>query len=235
MAKATLAIGTAVAVAALVPTVGTAAPKAQIDHVILGVSDLDQGVASFEEQTGVRPVYGGKHPRGTHNALVALGEGLYLEIIALQPGVKPPDDLAPIGDLRSLTPIGWAVSFPDVAELRRELSAASIPLTEPRPGSRPTPTGGILSWHTLGLQSDFEGAPFFIVWSADSPHPATTSPTGCSLRQWRIAGPHHRVLEQLRNAIGLAVQTAEASQPTFQLSLACPKGTVDFESATVRP
>jgi hypothetical protein len=232
MAKTTPVVGAAIAVATLLPQLGAAAPKAQIDHVILGIDDLDEGVASFERLTGVRPVYGGKHPRGTHNALVALGDGLYLEIIALQPGASPPGDLAALEGMQSLAPIGWAVSAPDVAELRSALSAAGIAVTEGRPGSRETPSGATLSWHTFGLRDDFEEAPFFIVWSAESPHPSTTSPSGCSLVRWQAAGPHYRVLEQMHEALGLSAQTAEASQPTFRLSLACPKGTVSFESPT---
>ena len=45
-----------------------AAPAAQIDHILLGIDDLDRGVKAFEESTGVKPVYGGTHPGGTHNA-----------------------------------------------------------------------------------------------------------------------------------------------------------------------
>ena len=58
---------------------GAVAPAAQVDHILLGIDDLDRGMEQFEKLTGVRPVYGGKHPRGTHNALVSLGNGTYLE------------------------------------------------------------------------------------------------------------------------------------------------------------
>jgi Glyoxalase-like domain len=61
-----------------------------IDHVMVGASNLDRAISDFEKATGIHPVFGGKHPgRGTENALVSLGRGTYLELIAPQPDAKP--------------------------------------------------------------------------------------------------------------------------------------------------
>jgi hypothetical protein len=222
-----LAIVFAIALSVGLPA-AAAAPAAQVDHILLGIDDLDRGMEQFEKLTGVRPVYGGKHPRGTHNALVSLGDGKYLEILALQPNVTPPTEYEDLKKLNALTPIGWAVSSKDSAQLRSQLTSAGLAVSEPAPGSRTTPAGNELSWQTFGLEDAFEEAPFFIVWSPQSAHPSTTSPTGCRLQQWRVAGPHVKKLEQLRTALDLRVDVAEAPSTTLRLSLNCPKGAVEF-------
>jgi hypothetical protein len=222
-----LAIVFAIALTVGLPA-AAAAPAAQIDHILLGIDDLDRGVEQFEKLTGVRPVYGGKHPRGTHNALVSLGDGTYLEILALQPNVAPPKEYAELKKLNALTPIGWAVSSKDSARLRSQLTSAGLAVSEPSPGSRTTPAGKELSWQTFGLEDAFEEAPFFIVWSLQSAHPSTTSPAGCRLQQWRVAGPHLEKLEQLRTALDLRVDVAQAPSTTLRLALNCPKGAVEF-------
>jgi hypothetical protein len=222
-----LTIAAALLAAVSLPT-AAAPPPAQIDHILLGIDDLDRGVQQFEESTGVKPVYGGKHPRGTHNALVSLGDGTYVEIIAVQKGVTPPEDFTGLAQVHTLTPIGWAVSSKDSAQLRSRLKAAGMGVTEAAPGSRTTPAGKTLSWQTFGLKDNFEEAPFFIVWSAQTAHPSTTSPTGCKLQQWRIAGPHQKNLEQLRRALDLHVDIADAKATAMRLALTCPKGPVRF-------
>jgi hypothetical protein len=211
-------------------SVVAATPGAQVDHILLGIDDLERGMEQFEKLTGVRPVAGGKHPRGTHNALVSLGDGTYVEILALQPGITPPKEYGGLQQLHALTPIGWAVSSKDVTGLRNRLTSAGMKVTEPGAGSRTTPAGGTLSWQTFGLAEGFAEAPFFIVWSPQSPHPSTTSPTGCRLQQWRIAGPHSKNLERLRSALDLGIEVAEAKSTALRLSLQCPKGAVEFAS-----
>ena len=208
---------------------GAATPAAQIDHVMLGINDLERGMDAFEQLTGVRPAYGGKHPGGTHNALVSLGEGTYLEIIAVQRGVAPPGEYAGLEQLHKLTPIGWAVSAKDSAELRNRLTSAGMAVTEPTAGSRTTPAGTTLSWQTFGLENNFDEAPFFIVWSSQAAHPSSTSPAGCKLQRWRVAGPQQKALDQLRRILDLRVDVAAAPSTSLHLSLNCPNGLVEFD------
>ncbi|MFO0004298.1 MAG: VOC family protein, partial [bacterium] len=51
-----------------------------VDHLVLGAATLEEGIAWAERMLGATPQPGGRHPQwGTHNALLSLGHGAYLE------------------------------------------------------------------------------------------------------------------------------------------------------------
>jgi catechol 2,3-dioxygenase-like lactoylglutathione lyase family enzyme len=52
-----------------------------IDHVVVVIDDLDAAVKDYTD-LGFSVVRGGKHPRGTHNALVGFSDGSYIELLA---------------------------------------------------------------------------------------------------------------------------------------------------------
>ncbi len=209
-----------------------AQPVPHVDHVILGVGRLDVGMKDFEQLTGVRPVYGGKHPTGTENALVSLGDGTYLEIIAPQAGVAADagTDFADLLALKSLTPVGWAVSSQNLVDLRRQLSSAAFSVTTPDDGSRVTPSSGTLRWQTFDLATSLDGAPFFIVWGDGSAHPSSSSPSGCSLNRVTVASPDGGALQRLGRALDLTVEFDVAPKMRLSLTLSCSRGSVIFDS-----
>jgi hypothetical protein len=64
---------------------------AEIDHIVLGARTLEEGAAFVTQHLGVKPRPGGKHEGfGTHNMLLGLGRGCYLEIIAPDPDQPQP-------------------------------------------------------------------------------------------------------------------------------------------------
>ena len=204
---------------------------ARIDHVIVGTSDLDRGMAEIERLTGVRPAVGGVHPgQGTRNALMSLGEGTYLELLAPDPAQTiDNDELEALRGLTSLTPIGWAVSGRSESALRSRLSATGIALSPSEPGSRRKPDGSVLHWVTFGYDAlDDPLAPFFIIWADPALHPSRTSPGNCRLESVSIS---HPAADRLRSSIvplGLNVPIAQDSRRRMQLALSCPSGTVRF-------
>jgi hypothetical protein len=229
-----LAGGAAVLVLARVnaePDSGQA--SSQIDHVIVAISDLETGIERFEELSGVRPVFGGKHPgAGTQNALVALGSRVYLEILAPQTDAEPPPERAELLELEQLTPLGWAATSTDMANTIALLQGEGYTTTGAAPGSRAKPDGTTLGWVTTAISEPaVVGAPFFIQWDASSAHPATTSPTGCSIESLTVTTNTADALRHLITALQLDVTVEQASVPTerYRLVLQCPKGRVTLE------
>jgi catechol 2,3-dioxygenase-like lactoylglutathione lyase family enzyme len=218
------------ALAGLAAVAAETTVRARVDHIVLGVADLDRAVQDFERMTGVRPVPGGKHPAGTHNALVSLGDRIYLELLAVQPGATPPEHLRALAGLRRPTPIAWAVTSDDGAGLQSALTAAKFSLTERKAGSRTTPDGATLHWETFGLTTEWPEAPFFILWSPETPHPSKTSPSGCIVRRFAISSPRRGEMERLRKTLGLRIEVNQATEAAMRIELAGPKGSVVFES-----
>lgn len=207
----------------------TQAPQYHVDHILIGVADLDRGIEELTKATGVKPVYGGKHPRGTHNALISLGGSTYLELIALQPGVTSSPGMDNLAKLTKPTPIGWAVSAMEMTALRSDLDRAGFATSAPNEGSRVTPAGATLHWQTAGLTTALRGAPFFIAWASGTAHPSSTSPAGCKLVSFEVASPDAKALERFVSALGLNVRVQDGVD-AYALTMDCPKGRVRFDS-----
>jgi len=63
----------------------------QLDHLAVVASDLREGCAAVEETLGVVMQPGGQHAYfSTHNQLLGLDDGLYLEVIAVDPDAPDP-------------------------------------------------------------------------------------------------------------------------------------------------
>jgi len=66
-------------------------PDLAFDHVVIACQELSSGVDFIQRQIGVAIPLGGQHHfMGTHNAVMAVGEGIYLEVIAIDPDLPPP-------------------------------------------------------------------------------------------------------------------------------------------------
>jgi hypothetical protein len=199
----------------------------RIDHVILGIGDLDQGTAELARLTGVRAAFGGAHPgRGTQNALISLGAPHYLEILAPNPAEAGNPDAAELRALTALTPVGWAVRSDELEALHRSLGAK---VDEIRPGGRNLPDGSRLDWKTLSFAASSSPLlPFFIEWGRGGAHPSTTSPPGCQLTGFALEDPAPDAVREALLAAGLQVEVRAGKASRIRISLTCAKGTVEL-------
>ncbi|MBI2155157.1 MAG: VOC family protein [Candidatus Rokubacteria bacterium] len=114
-----------------------------IDHLVVVVPDLAAASRNYE-QLGFTVVPGGRHPVGTHNALISFTDGSYIELIAFY---------EPSPDHRWWAPLqkgGGLVDFcMQTDDLRGDTAMfrqAGVQIDDPKPLSRVRPDGYKLSW-----------------------------------------------------------------------------------------
>jgi catechol 2,3-dioxygenase-like lactoylglutathione lyase family enzyme len=203
-----------------------------IDHLAYAVPDLTDAVADIERRMGVRAARGGQHPgQGTHNALLALGDGRYLEIIAPDPGQPDPSAPRPFGVDPSGQPrlAGWAWRVDDIDAAVAHARSHGYDPGDPIDMHRLTTEGVQLNWR-LTLNATGGGAvPFLIDWG-DTPHPSASAPSGLKLRSLRIEHPDPRAIAAALTALGADadVDVGEAPDLTIIASFDGPTGTSEL-------
>jgi hypothetical protein len=214
--------------------VSSLAAQLPIDHVILAIDSLDRGIELLHNATGVSAAPGGAHlGRGTQNALMSLGDGQYLELIAPNPADPSPPILGAVQleftQYKSLTPIGWAIRAEDAATERARLFARGLPVSELRPGSRTRADNRVLRWTTFDPWKGHGGVlPFVIAWSSDTPHPSQTSPAGCTRADIEIVSPNADSLRTQFASAGWPVPIVDGPVEHLRIALGCERGTVHF-------
>lgn len=156
----------------------------RLDHLAIAAETLEDGVAWAEERFGVSFLAGGKHTRfGTHNRLLGLVDGLYLEVIAADPDascdgarwfgldtfVGPPrlaNWICEPTDFDAFMVHGMRKVAMDRGDLRWDMGV-------PTDGS--LPLGG--------------GFPTVLHWHTETPPGRSLAPSGCALRTLTIAHP----------------------------------------------
>jgi len=209
-------------------------PETAVDHLLLGASDLDQGVGWVESLTSVRAMPGGSHPGvGTRNALLALARQRYLEIIAPDPVQTTYAFPVDVRRLDAPRLVSWAVVTRNLNELLTLARAAGCTAAVPQPGSRLRPDGKLLKWNLVRLQNSFDcngiqPFPFFIQWAEDSVHPSTDSPTGCELVSLKLEHPDAANLAAALHQFRIGADIKQATRAALIATLRTPKGEVEL-------
>jgi catechol 2,3-dioxygenase-like lactoylglutathione lyase family enzyme len=131
-----------------------------IDHIVVVVPELEAAIKSYGE-LGFTVIRGGKHNIGTHNALIAFGDGSYMELIAfLAPAAGHPwyDAMSKSGGIVDFCAQTDNLAA-DVATFRR----AGIATTDPNRMTRDRPDGYRLSWVLSSPNAPFNGSVPFLI------------------------------------------------------------------------
>lgn len=204
-----------------------------LDHLIFAVPELSAGAARVEKLIGAEAAAGGRHQGlGTHNRLVGLGPGRYLEIIAVDP--EQPDPARPrwfgLDGLTEPRLVTWCARAPDTLERLVALGRqAGIHLGDTQEGARRRPDGSLLSWTFSDPWAPRAGGviPFFIDWGT-SPHPSDDLPAVCSLRALRLEHPEPDDVQTWLAALGLDTSVSRGHAPRVVASLETPNGIVEL-------
>jgi Glyoxalase-like domain len=203
-----------------------------LDHIILGCTDLDGGIEFVFRHLGVRATPGGVHPgAGTKNALLSLGTLRYLEIMAPDPSQPDAADPRNLRILKRPALVGWAEHRDHLDDFAGLLHAAGVAYVGPVPGSRQRPDGSVLNWKSLPLKADEHGIlPFFIEWSASTPHPSLDSPKGCGIDSLEIATPNPVSLAAMSKELNLDVAIGQSKAARLMAHLHGPAGSLTLRS-----
>ena len=131
-----------------------------IDHLVIVVKNLAQAAQDYE-QLGFTVVSGGQHPVGSHNALVSLRDGSYLELIAFYREAVDHRWWAPLATGERF--VDFCLQTDDLRGDTRKLRDAGVAINDPVPWSRKRPDGYELKWLlSLATGSHRGVAPFLI-------------------------------------------------------------------------
>jgi hypothetical protein len=232
-------MGACLAMAALLGESATAGQGSsellsRVDHLVYASPDLNRGIADIETRLGVKATPGGQHPGvGTRNALVALGPGTYLEVLAPDPDQPPPSQPRTYGvdTVRSPRLAAWFIKGDGIERLREAAVAGGVPYGAIMSGSRRTPEGAELSWRFTDPRVPVADGivPFVIDWGA-SPHPARTAATGASLVGLRAVHPEAQRVREMLRELRLDLPVAPGPTPVLIAVVDGLRGRVELRS-----
>ena len=204
----------------------------RIDHIAYAVPNLDQGCKDLAEKLGCQVVIGGRHlNNGTHNALINLGNEIYLELLAIDEENKEIQAPRWMGvDLISKPKVTrWAIKSDNLGSELAILKKYNEGLAQSFEGSRKKQDGTTLRWHmALPLPSpEIELAPFAVDWK-DSIHPTKSLPNECELLSIEFKHPNPNVIKGLFLDLDLEHQVKQSDTEEIKLIIKSPKGIIEL-------
>jgi hypothetical protein len=194
-----------------------------LDHLAVTCADLDEGTAHVEAALGLPLLPGGQHARyGTHNRLLGLGPGLYLEVIAPDPAVPTPPHPRWFGLDRAAAPrlANWIARTTDLT--------SALTHSPPDAGDPVPLTRGDLAW-TIAVPPDGHlpqggGWPTLIQWTAGQ-HPSARLPdSGLRLTRLEIHYPEAATLAKALPMTDPRLAFLPAATPALRAAFATPGG-----------
>lgn len=195
-----------------------------LDHIAVAGASLAEASDWVESALGMPLQPGGKHDLfGTHNCLLGLSDGLYLEAIAVDPAAPPPARARWFGLDRFSGPprlTNWICATDDMDAALAQLPGAGRPVPLARGDLRwmmAVPDDGMLPFDNLH--------PALIRWTTPVHPSATLAQSGCKLRRLLVSHPQADALaELLQSVLADSRVVLEAGAPGLLAEIETPRG-----------
>ena len=215
----------------------------KIDHLVIAAKDLTQGVDYVRELLSVDIPFGGEHIKmATHNHLMQLGNGVFLEVIAVNEEETAPssprwyglDDPAVRQSIQTQPRLlTWVINTANINAL---IQKANFYL-----GQSALITRGNLSWN-FGLPEDGRllasgFLPYAIQWHTDTLPGTAMANLGCTLQRLEIFHPYAPWLKSALQSIDalalVQVNLLPANETPYLIAhIQTAKGIVALSSAS---
>lgn len=196
----------------------------ELDHLAVAGETLEEACHHVQEALGIVLGPGGEHARyGTHNRLIGLEEGLYLEAIAIDPGQSPQEQPRWFNLDQFKGPARLSNWILRSANFEVEKS-----LLPPHAQRHVQMRRGALSWLMTvpqdGLLPFDNCFPAILQWQSPPPA-ASLEQSGCSLSRLVISHPEAAALQAaLDRVINDPRLKTEQGPPALMAEIATPHG-----------
>lgn len=178
-----------------------------IDHIIIGVNNLEQASALYSQKLGLAVSGGGIHPSGgTANRVIVIGD-TYLELIALHAPAEAQQSMLDRLAIREGY-LNFVLASNDIETDSRTMANRGVSIVGPTPGSLRAADGRTRGWSRTNIERPDLAQRYPFVIQHDS--------TGDE-RRFRLAGwtnpPEHPLgVTQVRSATIAVTDLAEAAR-----------------------
>ncbi|MEQ8902425.1 MAG: VOC family protein [Roseovarius sp.] len=195
----------------------------RLDHLAVAAENLGEGRALVEETLGLALQPGGQHAHfGTHNLLMGLADGLYLEVIAVDPEAPAPEwprwfDLDRFHGAPRLSNWICAVDDLEAAIARHRQAGAAVDLAR-----------GDLRWRMAvpgdGVLPFDNRFPALIEWQAGGHPSARLASSGARLERLVVAHPEAGALRAELSDLRDPRVVLEPGAPGLRAEISTPHG-----------
>src|SRR5713226_500114 len=178
-----------------------------IDHIIIGVSNLEQAATLFSQKLGLAASGGGIHPTGgTANRIIVIGD-TYLELIAIH---TPDEAQQSMLDRLAIHEgyLNFVLASNDIEADSQAITNRGIPILGPTPGSLRAADGRTRGWSRINIERPdlAQHYPFVIQ------HDSSGEERRIRLAGWTTPPEHPLGVTQVRSATIAVADLAEATQ-----------------------